>query len=414
MRVLHTSDWHLGLETAGHDRLPEQAVFLDWLLDTLESEAADALVVAGDVFDVVNPSVAAQSLFAGFLARLRARLPACEAVVVAGNHDSGSRLEIPRPFGQALGGLHLVGTFQPEIPGRHRFLLHRAGVPAAWCVAVPFLRGSDLDCRVRPDESVEAAFVRALREAYSAQVTACHAERPDLPVLATGHLTLSGSDRTGSERLLVGGVESIPVDAIAEGVDYLALGHIHRAQCWKDGAVRYPGSPLPIDFDERNGRQRVLLVELGARGQAPTTREIEVPRPVPLVRLPEVPGSWEAAEEALRAFDDTPWQGKPAGLQPLIELRYVPDGPRPDLRERLDALCRGRAFRLAGTPRAMLPEGRAEEARADRPSLDLKAQDAPMEVLDRHWAGRYGGVLPEELRACFREAEALVATGEGR
>lgn len=414
MRILHTSDWHLGLETAGHDRLAEQALFLEWLLDVLERESVHALVVAGDVFDVVNPSVAALGLFADFLVRLRRRLPGCQVVVVAGNHDSGARLEIFRSFGQALGGIHLVGTFQPEIPGRHHFLLQAGGEPSAWCLAVPFLRASDLDCRIRGDETIEVAFVRALREAYAALVADCRAERPDLPVVATGHLTLSGSDRTGSERLLVGGVESIPVDAVAEGVDYLALGHIHRAQSWKGGAVRYSGSPLPIDFDERHGHQRVLLADLAAPGVVPQVRELEVPRPVPLVRIPEIAASWEAAEDALRAFDDAPWKDKPAGLHPLVEIRYVPDGPRPDLRERLDALCRGRAFRLAGTPRAELPGSTAPLDGPRSPAVDLKANDAPMEVLDRHWLGRYGSALPEDLRGCFREAEALAATGEGR
>lgn len=414
MRILHTSDWHLGLETAGHDRLAEQALFLAWLLDALEQEAVEALVVAGDVFDVVNPPVAAQSLFADFLVRLRARLPDCQVVVVAGNHDSGARLEIFRSFGQALGGIHLVGTFQPEVPRRHRFLLQGSGGKAVWCVAVPFLRASDLDCRVAPGETVEAAFVRALRDAYAALVAECRADRPDLPLLATGHLTLSGSDRAGSERLLVGGLESIPVEAVAEGVDYVALGHIHRAQSWKGGAVRYPGSPMAMDFDERNGRQRVLLLDLDTPGAVPAARELEVPRFVPLLRIPEVPAPWEQVEEALRAFDDGPWRALPPGLHPLVEIRFLSDGPRPELRERLETLCRGRALRLAGTPRAVPLETLPGNDAPRPPEVDLKAEDAPMEVLDRHWLGRYGSPLPEELRGCFREAEALAATGEGR
>jgi len=412
IRILHTSDWHLGLETNGHERLAEQALFLDWLLETCETEAVDALLVAGDVYDVVNPSVAAQSLLAGFLVRLRARLPRCQVVVVAGNHDSGARLEIPRPFGIALGDLQLVGTFQPELPGRHRLVLRDAdGVAAAWCVAVPFLRASDLECRTADGETPEAAFVRSLKAAYGALVAACRADDATLPIVAMGHLTIAGSERTGSERLLIGGVESIPVDALADGVDYVALGHIHRAQSWKGGSVRYSGSPVPIDFDERDGRQRVVLVELAARGTAPSAREIDVPRPVPMLRFPEGGGTWDDAVREIEAFDDGPWRDRPSGLWPLIEIRYRADGPRPDIRERTEAIFRGRALRLSGLPRAS--ERPRSEVAVDAAMVDLKAQEAPLEILERHFRTQHGLDLPDDLRACFQEILDGVAIGGG-
>lgn len=410
IRILHTSDWHLGLETHGHERLTEQSLFLDWLVETVVREGVDALLVAGDVYDVVNPSVASQSMFVGFLVRLHERAPLCQVVVVAGNHDSGARLEIPRPFGMALGEIQLVGTFQPTAPERHAFLLRDAtGSPAAWCLAVPFLRASDLDCRVQEGESPDLAFVRALKSGYGALSAACRAQDPTIPIVAMGHLTLSGSERTGSERLLIGGVESIPVDALADGADYVALGHIHRAQSWKDGSVRYSGSPIPIDFDERNGKQRVILVELQGPGVAPAVREIEVPREVPMLRFPSDGGSWEDAARELEAFDDSSWRDKPSGLWPLLEIRYRSDGPRPDLRERVEELLRGRCLRLTGLPRAI--------ESGDRPfpvstgSVDLKSQDAPMEILERHFRNRHSQELPQDLRDCFQEVLDQVAIG---
>jgi len=412
IRLLHTSDWHLGLETSGHERLSEQALFLDWLLETCESEAVDALLVSGDVYDVVNPSVAAQSLFANFLVRLRGRLPRCQVVVIAGNHDSGSRLEIPRPFGLALGDIHLVGSFQAGEPARHGILLRDGqGRAAAWCVAIPFLRSSDLDCRTSEGETPQDAFVRSLKAAYASLVKFCRDGDPKLPLVAMGHLTLANSEHTGSERRLIGGVESVPVEALADGAEYVALGHIHRAQSWKNGAVRYPGSPIPIDFDERHGRQRVIVVELETVGTTPVTREIDVPRPVPLLRIPEVPGTWDEAEEALRSFDDAPWKGHATGLTPLVEVRYLSTGPIPDLRERTEALCKGRAFRLSGTPRAVATAA-AEDGICPMPAhVDLLEKDAPLEILQRHYRSRYGDSLPDDLRQCFDEVLSQVATG---
>lgn len=409
IRILHTSDWHLGLETNGHERLSEQALFLDWLVETVVVENVDALLVAGDVYDVVNPSVSSQTLFAGFLVRLHERAPSCQVVVVAGNHDSGARLEIPRPFGMALGDIQLVGTFQASEPDRHAFRLRNAsGSAAAWCLAVPFLRASDLDCRVQEGESPEQAFVRALRSSYGALVESCRTQDPSLPIVAMGHLTVSGSERTGSERLLIGGVESIPVSALADGVEYVALGHIHRAQSWKDGSVRYCGSPVPIDFDERDGKQRVILAQLAGLGIAPTIREIEVPREVPMLRFPRDGGAWDDAVREIEAFDDTPWRSRPSGVWPLVEIRYRADGPRPDLRERVEELFRGRALRLAGLPRAIAGETQAAVAAA---SVDLKAQDAPLEILERHFRNKHAQDLPQDLRECFLEILDQVAIG---
>lgn len=411
MRILHTSDWHLGLETNGHERLTEQSLFLDWLVETVVGEGVDALLVAGDVYDVVNPSVSSQTLFASFLVRLHERAPRCQVVVVAGNHDSGSRLEIPRPLGLALGEIQLVGTFQPDEPTRHAFRLRDAsGANAAWCLAIPFLRASDLDCRVQEGEGPEQAFVRALRTAYGALARACRDIDPTLPIVAMGHLTLSGSERTGSERLLIGGVESIPVEALAEGVDYVALGHIHRAQSWKGGAVRYCGSPIPIDFDERNGKQRVILVDLEAPGAAPLVRELEVPRAVLMVRFPREGGTWEDAVREIEVFDDSPWRDQPSGRWPLVEIRYRADGPRPDLRERTEELMRGRSLRLTGLPRALEPVGSSAEA-SSVPSVDLKAQEAPLEILERHFRNKHAQELPEDLRTCFVEILDQVAIG---
>src|SRR4051812_29205135 len=113
MRILHTSDWHLGQLLHEHARAWEHARFLTWLLETLAAERVDALLVAGDIFDTANPPAESQAAWYEFLARARARFPALDIVVIGGNHDSASRLDAPTPLLDAF-RIHVVGGFEPD------------------------------------------------------------------------------------------------------------------------------------------------------------------------------------------------------------------------------------------------------------------------------------------------------------
>lgn len=405
LRILHTSDWHLGLELSGHDRLPEQQLFLDWLLATCQERAVDALLVCGDVYDTANPSVAAQRAFAHFLADFHAKLPHATLVVIAGNHDSAARLELPRPFGEALGRIHLRGLVTDPVSNHLVPLCDARGEVAAWCLAVPFLRASDLDCRLRDQETPAEAYVRAVEETYAAVRAAIPADARHLPVVAMGHLTLAGSRRAGSERILIGGVESVPTAALSEGCDYVALGHIHRAQTVGTDSVRYCGSPYPVDFDESRHRHLALLIELEP-SLPPQIKEIETPIFVPFLRFCDPPGSWQDLEDAVAAYDWTPWASLPRDLQPLVELRYDSAQPVGELRSRCEALCHGRPFRLVSAPRAVATDTKVPEF---APRTDLKQQDAPEAVLLRHWQARFSQPPPSAALERFREVLAELA-----
>jgi len=416
IRFLHTSDWHLGLELGGHDRLPEQERFLAWLLDTCAARKVDALLVAGDVYDVANPSVDAQEAFAKFLVAFRTRLPQADVVVVAGNHDSAGRLELPRPFCESLGGIHLVGgtTPLPEGEGRHVLELRDArGEPAATCLAVPFLRTTDLDCRLGEGETPDQAYARSVEAFYASLREVADRLHPDLPVVAMGHLALAGSVRAGSERILIGGLESVPGSSLSRHADYVALGHIHRGQ--KAGAEHalYSGSPLSMDFDERRYSHRVLVVELDGRGRPPRIETVPVPEFVPLLRLPEVAGSWEDLERSVESFDWSPWKDLHEAERPLLELQFLSSGMEADLRARTRALCADRPFRLVGSPR-VLSGGVADSAAVSAQARDLASEQAPFEIFERHWRRRNGSPPPEEILSCFREIVDQVRTrGEG-
>ncbi|WP_346301616.1 exonuclease subunit SbcD, partial [Halomonas sp. BM-2019] len=149
LTLIHTADWHLGQTFHGQERHAEHRAFLAWLLDTLAAHRSDALLVAGDIFDVVNPSLRAQELLYDFIVEAHARLPRLDIVLIAGNHDSGNRIELPAPLMRrlrthALGRVSWLddGTLDAErllVP-----LTDAAGETRAWCLALPFLRPAEV------------------------------------------------------------------------------------------------------------------------------------------------------------------------------------------------------------------------------------------------------------------------------
>lgn len=411
IRILHTSDWHLGLELGGHDRLEEQRRFLDWLVDACLTENVDALLVCGDVYDVANPSVAAQAVFAEFLVSFRRKLPRSTVVVVAGNHDSPSRLELPRPFGAALGSMELRGLVSSTVSDHLVALRGADGAVGAYAVALPFLRAGDLDCRMVGEESPQDAYLRAVADLYHSVREAVPEGNRHLPLVALGHLTLAGSRRAGSERILIGGVESVPVDALSAGCAYVALGHIHRAQTVGSEIVRYCGSPYPVDFDEHRYRHRVVLVDLEP-GIAVAPREIEVPEFATFLRFCDPPAPWEEVERAVRAYDWTRWENAPRESHPLVELRYDATVPVGDLRSRCEALCRPLPLRLTGAPKAV--SGKEDGGAAAIHRNLSKERANPEELLVRFWRAKFDAEVPDPVLARFREASHEVAIeGDG-
>jgi len=274
---------------------------------------------------------------------------------------------------------------------------------------VPFLRTTDLDCRLGEDETPEQAYARSVDAFYASLRSVADRLHPDLPVVAMGHLALAGSERAGSERILIGGLESFPGGSLASHADYVALGHIHRGQ--KAGAthVRYCGSPLSMDFDERRYSHRVLLVELEGRGTTPRIEAVDVPEFVPLLRFPETAGSWEEMERAVEAYDWSPWKDRPASEHPLVELRFLSTGMEVDLRTRTQALCAGRSFRLVGSPRVLSRGTEMGDATPAR-THDLASDQGPFEIFERHWFRKNRSAPPKEMRSCFREIVDLVRT----
>ena len=415
MRILHTSDWHLGQSLSQFDRSFEHAQFLAWLLDTLVAEAVDVLLIAGDVFDNSNPSAAAQSQLYQFLTAARIRLPRLNIVMTAGNHDAPARLEAPAPFLALLDAvvIGLIGRADPEHGSAVD--LNRIVVPlkdhtgkiAAWCIAMPFLRPSDLP-RIDDLPSIEGA-----ADPYAAGIAALYSQAYQIAlskrsagqaIIALGHCYISGgtASKDSERRIVIGGSEALSVNIFAPGISYVALGHLHLAQkIGGDPTRRYCGSPLPMSFSEIDYQHQVVLVELAGE-RVVNTREIRIPRSVALLCVPQIAAPLAEALAQLQALS---LPELPESQRPYLLVRVLLDQPEPELRAQVQAILAEKPVRLVRIETSRL-QGSALQA-APQLSIDELSSLAPAVFFTRLYQHRYGAAPPEEILNAFTELVAF-------
>jgi len=315
MRILHTSDWHIGKKIYGEDRLDEHARFLDWLLETIIDRDVDVLLVSGDVFDSSMPPARATDLYYRFLFDLYEKTRT-HAVIIAGNHDSAVRLAAPGQFLE-MARMHVVGGIR-ETAKDCVVHLDANGQTAAFA-AVPYLNESDILPHIPLEAEIERSlrYREAMKRIYDECLSAMDA---DIKVFM-GHYFIQGGTSGDSERLVqIGGIAPVRTDDLPGDVDYIALGHLHSYQQIKgDGCpIVYPGSPLPLSFkeaeyDKKYGK-KVLLVDLGT-DIACNIEKVTVPVFRELVRVKGTPDDLTQ----LANFGD--WKDK------FLEAKVLLDGP---------------------------------------------------------------------------------------
>ena len=395
MRLLHTSDWHLGQTLRGEvDRSEEHRAFLTWLIDTAVAQAVELVLIAGDIFDTSTPPASAEQQWFGFLAELRRRLPTVGVVVIAGNHDSPSRLGAAKELCRAL-NIHVVTAVPRDSEGSHTVEPLIIDCHGAQVIAMPFLRASDLPSVLAPEVATRELYRRAIELAHQKR-------RSDQVVVAMGHLYLAGASvSSSSERpIVVGGQEVIDSDLFgtdAGDVAYAALGHLHRAQRVGAEHVRYAGSPIPMALDEAAYRHQVVVVDVGV-GTATTVNIIEVPRQVEILRIPARGGASLpevlAAIALLADLDDT----QPEWRRPWLEIQVALAKPEPRLKDQLaDALAKKSARLMKW--RTIFDGDRQSlgDAYVDKELTDLD----PVEVFDRKWHSEHAEPPTEEIRRAF-------------
>jgi len=315
MRILHTSDWHIGKKIYEQDRLDEHSQFLDWLLETIINRDVDILLVSGDVFDSSMPPARATDLYYRFLFNLYKKTRT-HAVIIAGNHDSAVRLAAPGQF-LKMARMHVVGGIRDSAKD---CVVHLdVNGQTAAIAAVPYLNEGDILPHIPLEAEVERSlrYREAMKKIYDECLSAMDA---DIKVFM-GHYFIQGGTSGDSERLVqIGGIAPVRTDDLSGDVDYIALGHLHKHQQIKGNGcpIVYPGSPLPLSFKEaeydKKYDKKVLLVDLGT-DVACNIEEVNVPVFRELVR---VEGTLNDLEQQANFGD---WKDK------YIEATVLLDGP---------------------------------------------------------------------------------------
>ncbi len=261
MRILHTSDWHLGQNFMGKSREEEHSYFFDWLYGVVSSEGIDVLVVSGDIFDTGTPPNYALELYYNLLTKL-SNIPNLHIIITAGNHDSISTLKAPKQLLKAL-NIHVITSGDEDeniiIP-----IYKNSNLDGIVC-AVPFLRDSIIrqslsGQTISQKEKVANSGIKTYYENVHKKALELKQDK-NIPIIAMGHLTTVGSRSSQSERdIYIGGTLDIGGDYLGGMFDYVALGHLHINQIVGTNHVRYSGSPIPLSFAESKNTQKVNLV----------------------------------------------------------------------------------------------------------------------------------------------------------
>ncbi|GGX34796.1 exonuclease subunit SbcD [Undibacterium squillarum] len=342
MRLLHTSDWHLGQHFMGKTRQAEHEALIQWLLQQVQQHAVDVVLIAGDVFDTGAPPSYARELYNQLILQLHDA--GTRLIVLAGNHDSVATLEESRQLAGRLGAT-VIPALSTQ-PAEQVITLHdRQGKPAAVLCAVPFIRPRDVlqsqagQSAEEKQLSLQEAIFSHYQQLYALAEDQRHQHGQLLPVIATGHLTTVGASASESVReIYVGALQAFPTTAFPP-TDYIALGHIHRPQLVGGlNHIRYSGSPLTLSFDELGQKKQMLLVDLNEDGlQQVTPLEVPVFQAMATVR-----GSLAELENAIAQAAQAGSAERPVWL----EVTVCEDDYLSDLQTRVQSISEGHAVEV--------------------------------------------------------------------
>jgi exonuclease SbcD len=370
IRLLHTADWHLGAALHGWSREPEHRAALAQLIEIARMRAVNAVIIAGDIFDSLNPSSEAQRLLYETLRDLRAACPFATIAMVAGNHDPAGRLEAPRALFE-FAGVHSIGVVarvQGVLDPRAHLVSVKddAGAVAAHILALPYPRAADLP--IAGTDVAGSPVVWGIRELYREAVAVARREIGESPLILTGHLHVAGGlESEGAERrILVGGEHAAPPDIFPSDVAYVALGHLHRPQKIGRETIRYAGSLIPMSKTEIDYDHGVTLVEVPAAGTA-RIEHASIARAVAHVRLPSRGAL--ALQDAASALTEFCAKLSPDAPPPFLHLAIRVEGPATGLKAEIDALVEKLPVRLVSLA-------------IERPRLEQSSQAAPVRLAD--------------------------------
>jgi len=441
LTILHTADWHLGHSLHGVSREYEHLCFLNWLVVQLQECNADALIIAGDIFDSANPSANAQSIFYDFLLQAKEKNPSLDIVIIGGNHDSAARLDAPSQILQSL-GIKVIGgltrideTELDNVPDIHQVQWQRLIVPLtdqtgtvkAICGAMPFIRNADLPeipNSTEANDPLISGVAELYRQLYE-HMQHYKAEQDldnSVAQILTGHCYMVGTELSElSERRILGGNQhALPATIFNADINYVALGHLHKSQRVKNSDninIYYSGSPLPLSFSEKNYQHKIykIMLEANARsdkistqGSEPQliTTDIEaiiIPRAVAMRVIPERGYVSLSELEALieeQDFELLNTREQEEHKYPLLEVRLQLDKPEPGLRQQVETLLAEKAVRLLKITTHY--PGKGDALAEQQPHTRLEELH-PEDVFQQCYERNFEQSAPKHILTLFRQ-----------
>ncbi len=348
VHFFHTSDWHLGQFFYNHSRQYEHEQFLTWLLEQIKQKQPNALLIAGDIFDVINPASAAQKQLYQFLADAHALAPHMQTLMIAGNHDSGYRIEQVEPLlekynAKTVGvirwnedkSLDIEHLLQPIYDVDQNII--------AWCLSLPFLRSAEITGFNEHTSNSQNAISYLHQQLIS---EAKKRKTDDQALILMSHAHMQGGETSDSERpIIIGNEEALSTALFDEVIDYVALGHLHKPQKVQHAHIRYSGSPIPLSFSEINYKHQVVEVTIDPTKPAESQLQFEVLHIPRSIQLHRIRGELNEVFAQLQALAS----GKIDNIdqREYIDIEYHTDTPpRPNLRQQFEDVLPKERYRL--------------------------------------------------------------------
>lgn len=399
MKIIHTSDWHLGQRFYRYDRDDEHKFFFEQLCGIVRQEKPDALLVSGDIYDNVAPVASVQNMFVNAIADFHEACPSTTIIITAGNHDSGQRIEVDKRLWKGL-DVHVIGTcrhkddditFDP-----YQYILPIKDIlenTIGYVVAVPYFHPSNYPVErlgIERDQR-QKEFFKTMQHAVEDINTS------NLPIVLMAHLAITGCDIRGHEDSVIGNMETEDVSLLGSGYDYIALGHIHKPQTINgtDGRVRYSGSPIPLSFTE-DYEHSVSLVDIPNHGGEISINTIHIKYLRRVKTLPNEPADLDTALKALAELDDSD--------NSYVRLLLSADSYKPaDAENRATEICKAKECRFCAVDQEKkvyvhkdhdMPEYNADELRFM----------PPMEIAMRYYENKVQQPLNEQLTTMLQIA----------
>lgn len=369
MRILHTSDWHLGRKLYDRSRHQEQEQFLNWVIEVVQENEVELLLVAGDIFDSAIPGAQAVDLYYQFLFNFYQRTGA-SAVIIAGNHDSATRLAAPREF-LKMARIHVFGSVSKS-PELNVVSVSNSKETIA-IIALPYLPEGELS-HISFESEIDSAnrYREAIRQRYH---DAIKSVSPAIPKILMGHFYVAGSHPSVSKEVVqVGGSLPVTLEDFPADVKYIALGHLHHVLKFtrNEYPIIYSGSPLPYSFDDAEDPKKVILFDILENKPVELT-EIKVPTFRELVRLS---GNYD---EIIRIAEEKDWEGK------LIEIQLQLDVPRIGLSDAIRKAFANKGGEVASVQAKLL----SLESESTLSAEEVTSQ-SPQDIFNRFYREQFG------------------------